>query len=368
MSNFRWMMVTVLCCGMGWVLNSCNKDGDTVYMPNPSEPKASTRPLVTVLYDASGIGDQSYDDLVYQGVEEAAKKYSLRTMQITPSSNDEGLAYLEENIKRMADPKDTIRQLLIVTSTVYDEYVRKNSHRLETNPRASLLYFETKKPLEGKGSTLFMPYYGAMYEAGNIASLFEKNTVLVGANPLNETVQDAVMGFNEGFNARQQDVAVNPNKGFMDGVLYMHYIGEKADEGFSINDEEALAQLNNYDVRNLLPLLVPVCGGSEASFVRLADMLGTYTYMGVDCVWNSYWSHFSAVKHIDRAVVQCVGQWLSPQGMPKHQSLGLSSGFTEVVLHPQTDKVRETVKKWLTDDVRQTIREQAIRKEAEYEK
>ena len=30
----------------------------------------------------------------------------------------------------------------------------------------NLLYLETSEPLDGKGSTLCLPYYGAMYEGG----------------------------------------------------------------------------------------------------------------------------------------------------------------------------------------------------------
>lgn len=65
------------------LLAACTKDGDTIFEPDPTD-QVSTSPLVTVLYEPDGIGDQSYNDLVYQGVEEAAMLMGLRTPHHTP--------------------------------------------------------------------------------------------------------------------------------------------------------------------------------------------------------------------------------------------------------------------------------------------
>ncbi len=55
-------LVTLLC--------SCDK-GDTTMMilTDPNDPAPNTSPLVTVLYDPNALGDRSYNDLIYQGVE-----------------------------------------------------------------------------------------------------------------------------------------------------------------------------------------------------------------------------------------------------------------------------------------------------------
>lgn len=52
-------------------LTACTKEGNTVYQPDPNEPKASTKPLVTVIYGTDAVGDRSYSDLIYKGIEEA---------------------------------------------------------------------------------------------------------------------------------------------------------------------------------------------------------------------------------------------------------------------------------------------------------
>lgn len=97
----------------------------------------------------------------YKGVEAVATAYQLRTLQLSPSTREEGLAYLETIFRQMSEQRDTVRHLIIVTSPGYDEWLRSNSHRLEDAHRADLPYLETRTPLEGMGSTLYISYYGA---------------------------------------------------------------------------------------------------------------------------------------------------------------------------------------------------------------
>lgn len=178
---------------------SCTKEGDTIYMLDPNDPKPDHSPLITVIYDVDGIGDQSYNDLIYQGVEDAAIKNGARTMQLQPKSLAEGELMLNSAFDRLSDATDTVRRLLIVTSSAYDSIVRANNKRLEQNPNADLLYLDTSKPLDGKGSTLYINYFGAMYEAGYFAPVFCKNVLLVAANPHNEAVNTAAEAFVIGF-------------------------------------------------------------------------------------------------------------------------------------------------------------------------
>lgn len=53
------------------LLVGCTKDGAIVYLPNPDEEQASTSPLVTVIYGPNSLGDRSYCDKIYRGVEAA---------------------------------------------------------------------------------------------------------------------------------------------------------------------------------------------------------------------------------------------------------------------------------------------------------
>ena len=99
---------------------ACTKDGDTIYQPDPDEPKASTAPLVTVIYGKDALGDRSYNDLIYQGVEEAAAKYGLRTMQLSPTSYEEGRGYLQSMFQTVSQTlNDSVRRLFIVCAAGY---------------------------------------------------------------------------------------------------------------------------------------------------------------------------------------------------------------------------------------------------------
>ncbi len=345
------------------LLAACTKDGNTIYEPDPND-LASGAPLVTVLYAPDGIGDQSYSDLVYQGVEEAATMMGLRTLHISPITGDGGRIFLEQTIAEMSAATDTVRRLLIVASTLYDEEVRQNCQRLEANPRADLLYLETRTSLGGKGSTLYMPYYGAMYAAGAIAPVVAGDVLLLGANPKNETVVEAMQGFSDGFHT-DHFLGGSP----AEKVLVISYIAKENGDGFSVTDSTALRIMAEpeEDFASSNRLLMPICGGAANTFYRLTELIGGYLYVGIDSRKTSARCHYSVVKHVDSAVIRTIGSWFSGEGMPKHQSLGMADGYTDVILHPYGATMQEAFDELLPDEKWKAIREEAIRKEAEYE-
>ena len=314
------------------VVAACTKEGDTICLPDPNEEPASTTPLVTVIYDVNALGDHSYNDLIYEGVEQAAQEWGLRTMQLSPQTYEEGLQYLELMFRQMEAAQDTVRRLFIVTSPGYDDFIRKNNKRLEANPYADLLYLETRVPLEGKGSTLFLTYYGAMYEGGRIEAAAERtNALLVGANRHTPAVTEAMQGYRDGFEAGMKLLT---EKQAAQSSLSSVYLDETGIGGFSVADTTALRllrQWNNDDINTM----VPVCGGAANTFARLNySTLAEMNIIGVDAYYDNYFSAYSVVKHIDRAVAQCIGQWFADGTMAKHQTLGLKEGLTEVILNP----------------------------------
>ena len=346
------------------MLAGCTKEGDVIYETDPDDV-APTTPLVTVIYDPNAVGDGNYNDLIYKGVEEAAREYGLRTMQLSPSTRDEGLAYLQTLFQQMSAAQDTVRRLFIVAAASYDDYLRQNNDRLAANPYADLLYLETAKPLTGKGSTLYLPYYGAMYEAGAIAQAFAPDVLLVAANPKVESVAGAVSGFTDGFRA---DYVQYPEHLASGKTLVTEYLSDDVAGGFTIADTTAMHVMYDRKWSSFSHLLVPVCGGAARTFQHLIDLMGGYNFMGIDVANNSTRCSLSAVKHIDRAVSLCISQWLSPDGMPKHQSLGMTDGYIEVEVQTQNSLFYDLLGDVLTDELLTTIHNEAIRKEADYEK
>lgn len=70
---------------------------------------------------------------------------------------------------------------------------------------------------------------------------------------------------------------------------------------------------------------------------------------------------FSIVKHIDEAVEMWITRWGKGETMPEHLSLGLSSGYTEIVV---SDSYAD---KGLADIAAECYQD-ALKKEEEYEK
>jgi basic membrane protein A len=250
------LTVTFLCV-------ACTKEGDTIYLPNPDEKQPSTAPLVTVIYDVNSLGDRSYNDKIYRGIESAAKKHGFRTLQLVPDSYEQGLAYLETVFRQMESAQDTVRRLFIAPCQGYDEFIRKNNRRLERNPYADLLYLETSTPLEGKGSTFYIDYYGAMYMGGHLCQDYYSSKVilLVLANPYTQWVVEAGKGFVDGFNSMTSKY----NK-----TLKTHYLSNEPGGGFQLADTTALriyqeAKVNETD--NVC--VVPICGGAMNAFFRI---------------------------------------------------------------------------------------------------
>ncbi len=344
------------------MLAACTKEGNIIYEWDPDEPKASTAPFVTVIYGKDALGDRSYNDLIYQGVEEAADKYGLRTIQLSPTSYEEGKAYLQSMFETVKNQSDTIRRLFIVPAAGYDDYIRQNCSVFDSNPYADLLYLETAEPLASGGSTLYLPYYGAMYEGGAILPVIDNLATLVVSNPEDQTVVGAAKGFTDGFQTDYYRVEYEGMYMTWEKRLKNIYLAEHSGEGYNIADSTALQVLNECE-----GTIIPICGGSGYTMMYLCDVTFSNSYVGIDVEKTSYWCHMSILKHIDRAVGLCIGQWLSPEGMPKHQVLGLKEGYTGVTLNLQ-DFYLEQYNKYIPETLRQQIHEDAIRKEAEYEK
>lgn len=344
------------------LMAGCTKETNPVYLPDPADA-ADTSPLVTVIYDPGALGDLSYNDLLYAGVERAAVQKGLRTRQLSPRSKEEGLRYISGVFNQMSSPADTTRQLLIVTGSSYDDFLRANNRRLEANPNAELLYFETTRPLEGKGSSIHIAFYGAMYEAGALSRFFSSQALMAVANPQDNSLTEAAAGFRAGFEAHYFEDLYDVPYGGQD--LFLEYLADEAGEGFVIDDVSAIDLIYRQPWEDP-GIIVPLCGGAGAVFRRLAEYTGSFKVVEVDRVIPSTASNIAAVKNVDTAVERCIGQWLSEEGLPKHQDLGLADGCTEMVICPPGRELRESLEDMFPREMREALHRDALEKEAVY--
>ena len=289
---------------------------------------------MTVIYGPNGLGDRVYNDLIYKGVETAAKKYGVRTLQLMPESDEQGYAYLEMMFQQMESATDTVRRLFISPSPAFEDYIRANNRRLEKNPNADLLYLETTTPLEGKGSTLYIDYYGAMYMGGCMAhyGVSDLLTVLL-ANPYTQSVVEAAEGFQAGFNESPYSRYGSPIQ------LHVRYLSNEPAGGFTMADTTAMRIydeekhfLKGEDTNHVT--FVPICGGSMHAIFRAlhTNMYGFDNYVGIDCNMTDdmVYCIFSIIKNVDQVMNDYIGMWLNGS-MPKHQTLGLADGATDAI-------------------------------------
>ena len=337
------------------LLVACTKEGNTVYLPNPDEEQPSTAPLVTVIYDVNGLGDRSYNDKIFRGIESAAKKHGFRTLQLVPDSYEQGLAYLETVFRQMESAQDTVRRLFIAPCQGYDEFIRKNNRRLERNPYADLLYLETSTPLEGKGSTFYIDYYGAMYMGGYLCKDYYSSdldvVLLVLANPHTQSVVEAGEGFVDGFNSTTSA---------KEKTLKIRYLSNEPGGGFHLADTTALRIYQEAKVNETDDVcVVPICGGAMNAFIRILPKFSYY--VGVDDyifspMINNY---INVIKNIDTVMEYYIDQWADGT-LPKHRTFGLRDGATDIYASEFTYIRREKL---------EDLRQEAIRKEEErYEK
>ena len=337
------------------LLVACTKEGNTVYLPNPDEEQPSTAPLVTVIYDVNGLGDRSYNDKIFRGIESAAKKHGFRTLQLVPDSYEQGLAYLETVFRQMESAQDTVRRLFIAPCQGYDEFIRKNNRRLERNPYADLLYLETSTPLEGKGSTFYIDYYGAMYMGGYLCKDYYSSdldvVLLVLANPHTQSVVEAGEGFVDGFNSTTSA---------KEKTLKIRYLSNEPGGGFHLADTTALRIYQEAKVNETDDVcVVPICGGAMNAFIRILPKFSYY--VGVDDyifspMINNY---INVIKNIDTVMEYYIDQWADAT-LPKHRTFGLRDGATDIYASEFT---------YIRREILENLRQEAIRKEEErYEK
>ena len=206
----QWMQTVIFMIYGICVLTACTKDGDVIYVTDPAD-QVSSAPLVIVVYSANALGDGNYNDLIYQGVERAALDHGLRTMQLSPATHEEGLAYLETLFQQLSNQQGTVRRLLIVASAGYDDYLRQNNKRLES-------------------------------------------------------ITEAVDGFTTGYYTDYMTVSESEAES---KELTIKYLSDDVYGGFTVSDDVVVDIMKAPIKQSFYNLVVPICGGAATTFQRI---------------------------------------------------------------------------------------------------
>lgn len=323
----------------GLLLFAACSDDNGGGIPAPAERKE-----VTVIYSTSGVGDDGYNSAILRGVVQAYKDLGFRLDQHMPANLDEATRISATWVADSAQAPT--QRLLVLASSEYEPLLDK----LAAGPLPSaddVMLLESRRT-DLPAYTLYLPLYGASYEAGYISGLlpYGNLSAIVCANPTDSTLTDGCRGFADGYYRRFGQAPP------------VHYL-DQTTNGYAMSD--SLYRLcHTFDAE--YSFVYPLVGGSLGGLLRFTrEYPHTFYTCGLDtdCSQLSSRVAFSVVKHIDRAVNSFLTQWVSDVPQPRHQRMGLGSGMVEVVLAPGYD---EFLGKELT-----TITSEALRKEELYE-
>lgn len=278
------------------------------------------RSRVVVLLPPGGVGDQGYNDLILRGLQQASVKYGFSLAMHIPEAKEQGEVMYQRWLDTALDDSCD-RSLFIFAGSEY-EYILEGTQRPE-DPRKDVLMFETDREIEGI-YTFHVGCYAASYLAGATSVLDtggdEQKALIIAANPHDRNVKRAVDGYRDGYLAAGGD------------GCDVHYLSDKEDGGYRMQEEAyryCMEQMGNY------MFYFSVAGASNKGVYRFSRENMAFT-VGMD----DNMSHFSlmilmsVVKHMDKAIIDVIGDLLNNKSIPYHQKFTYSSGYEEMVFSP----------------------------------
>ena len=345
--NVCWILI-----GIMLPILSCTKSGDTIYVDD--DLTEDTRPIVYFIYKEGSLGDMGYMDALYRGIAKAANDgnmlLSLAELPSDTSKIDFALSYFLNYMEKVGANRKSI---IVIANDNLESMLHHYEGMLKESGNVSVLLAETQDTTLAVHSIRF-PVYGACYQAGRITaqSLSDvSNILVVTANPNENSLADMGKAFTLGI----EEGKVQANR----EVDIANYYISNTTGGY--DEAEQLYQMS-YDIDQKYQLVVPVCGGTVQGLLRYnREHPNSFYTVGMDTDLQQYSSKvpFSIVKHIDKAMEDWITKWAKGEQLEKHLSLGLSSGYTELVIADQySDEL---------GDIAKQIYPTAIEKEKEYE-
>lgn len=272
---------------------------------------------VEAVFSPGGVGDQGYNDMILRGLQHASAQYGFVLAVHIPEKSEQGMDIYQNWLDtKLGD--DCGRSLFVFAGSEY-EYLLEGL-TLPADSRKDVLMFETDRPVDGI-YTFHVGCYAASYLAGATCVLDkngeERKALVVAANPHDRHVKRAVDGYRDGYLAAGGD------------RCDVHYMSEEPGGGFQMQDETyryCLGQVGNYDY------YFSVAGASNKGMYRFSrENMELVVGMDDDMGLFASLITMSVVKHMDKVVVDVLGDLLANKDMPYHQKFTYSSGYEELV-------------------------------------
>ncbi len=272
---------------------------------------------VEVVFSPGGVGDQGYNDQILRGLQTAAVRYGFTLAVHIPEEKEQGIQIYNDWLNAPLDD-DCERSLFVFSGSEY-EYLLEDL-TLPDDIRKDVLMFETEREMDGI-YTFFVGCYAASYLAG-ATSVFdnegeEQKALVIAANPHDRQVRRAVDGYRDGYLAAGGD------------GCDVHYLSEEPDGGYRMQDEAYQFCIEN-DGNYMY--YFSAAGASNKGLYRFSrEHSNMAVGMDVDMGLFSSMITMSVVKHMDKVVVDVLGDLLNDKEIPYHRKFTYSSGYEELV-------------------------------------
>lgn len=300
-------------------------------------------PQIVFLFSPGGLGDMSYNDCIFEGVQKFKKSHpEVDIFLSSPPDMETAERIYSDWLKR---PGSNIPVLFVLASSDFEALVDKYLDLYQLSDNKSLLLFESLKVYENPRIRTFqISMYGASYLAGITARSCagdSRSLILLGSSTDVPT-----------FSARD---------GFIDGLGSPDYDVQAFADDWSgyVMAPEAYRSMSTW--ARQYGFIFPVAGGTNSGIYRYSRENNDCPYLaGMDVDQSDLSPKItgSVVKLFDNLVEEYFTDWLTTGEMPESQIYGLDSGYVDWVISQRYEsQLRE---------ITELYRLKAIEKENEY--
>lgn len=275
---------------------------------------------VEVVLSPGGVGDQGYNDKILSGFQKAAVQYGFTLAVHIPVEAEQGIRIYEDWLNNPLDDECN-RSLFVFAGGEYAHLLKDLV--LPEDDRMDVLMFETEEEVDGI-YTFRIGCYAACYLAGATSVLDnggeEQKALIIAANPHDKYLKQLVDGYRDGYLAAGGD------------GCDVHYLSDKPEDGYQMQDE---AYEYCMKVQGEYLYYFSAAGSSNKGVYRYSRENFEFA-VGMDDDMSLFASFIfmSVVKHMDKVVMDVIGDLLNKRPIPYHQDFTYASGYEEMVFKP----------------------------------